>query len=160
MRSVCLPPNVFSWLPLGHLQGGGGGLRGGKFLPWDLSQRVYFTCSSEFAVGNFAPTCCEPTFGWWWLLLFADALPLSLTGLLSLPDELLVSRGGLLFLLGGSVQSNSWRAAVNFWRLAVNCWWLLLVPGGCCYFLMHCCYLMATFFCFSSCERAQQTHAT
>ena len=31
------------------------------------SQRVYFACNLEFAVGNFAPTCCEPTFGWCWL---------------------------------------------------------------------------------------------
>ena len=69
----------------------GGGVRGGKFLPWDISQRVYFACSPEFAVGNFAPTCCEPTFGWWWLLLFADALQLSPRGLLFLPDELLDS---------------------------------------------------------------------
>ena len=83
---------------------GGGGVRGGKFSPWDVSQRVYFACSPEFAVGNFAPTCCEPTVGWWWLLLFADALQLSPRGLLFLPDELLV---------------------------VVTSWWLLLFPGGC-----------------------------
>ena len=71
------------------LQGGGGGLRGGKFSPCDISQRAYFACSPEFAVGNFAPTCCEPTFGW--LLLLADALQLSPRGLLLLPDELLVA---------------------------------------------------------------------
>ena len=47
---------------------GGVGLRGGNFSPWDISQRVYFACSPEFASGNFAPTCCEPTFGWWRLL--------------------------------------------------------------------------------------------
>ena len=46
---------------------GGGKLRGGIISPWDISQRVYFTCNLEFAVGNFAPTCCEPTFGWCWL---------------------------------------------------------------------------------------------
>ena len=68
----------------------GGGGCGGKFSPWDISQWVYFACSPEFAVENFAPTCCEPTFGWWWLLLFADALQLSPRGLLFLPDELLV----------------------------------------------------------------------
>ena len=137
-----------------------GKLRDRKFSPWDISKRVYFACSPEFAVGNFAPTCCEPTFGWWWLLLFADALPLSLRGLLFLPNELLVRNGGLLFLLGGLLHMNSWRAAVDSWWLAADCWWLLLLPGGCCYFLMHCCYLMATFFCFSSCGRAQQTYAT
>ena len=38
--------------------GGGGGFRGAKFSPWDISQRAYFACSPEFAVGNFAPTCC------------------------------------------------------------------------------------------------------
>ena len=59
---------------------------------------------AQFAVGNFAPACCEPPFGWWWLLLFADALWLSPRGLLFLPDELLVSCGGLLFLLGGLLQ--------------------------------------------------------
>ena len=69
---------------------------GGKFSPWDILKRVYFACSPEFAVGNFAPTCWEPTFGWWWLLLFADALLLSLRGLLFLPDELLVSRSFLV----------------------------------------------------------------
>ena len=94
-------------------------LRGGKFSPWAISKRVYFACSPEFAVGNFAPTCCEPTFGWWWLLLLADALPLSFTGLLSLPDELLVSRGGLLFLLGGLLQNNSWWLAVDCWYFRV-----------------------------------------
>ena len=102
------------FLGIARVQGGGRGLASGKFSPWDISKWVYFACSPEFAVGNFAPTCCEPTFGWWWLLLFADSLPLRLTGLLSLPDE----------------------------------------------FLMHCCYLMATFFCFNSCGRAKQTFAT
>ena len=51
----------------------GGGVCGGKFSPWDISQRVYFARRPEFAAGNFAPTCCEPTSAWWWLLLFADA---------------------------------------------------------------------------------------
>ena len=51
----------------------------------------YFAKSPEFAVGNFAPTYCEPTFGWWWLLLFAEALQLSPTGLLFRFDELLVA---------------------------------------------------------------------
>ena len=60
---------------------------------------VFFACSPEFAVGNFTPTCCEPTFGWWWLLLFADALQFSPRGLLFLPDELLVA--GCLLLHGG-----------------------------------------------------------
>ena len=72
-------------------RGGGGGLRAGKFSPWDISRRVYFACTPEFAVGNFAPICCEPTFGWWWLLLLADALQLSPRGWLFLPNELLVA---------------------------------------------------------------------
>ena len=46
---------------------GGGKLRGGIISPWDISQRVYFACNLECAVGNFGPTCCEPTFGWCWL---------------------------------------------------------------------------------------------
>ena len=71
--------------------GGGGGLRGGIISPWDISQRVYFACSPEFAVGNSAPICCELTFGGWWLLLLTDALQLSPRGLLFLPDELLVA---------------------------------------------------------------------
>ena len=75
------------WVTIMEHTKGGGGVCGGKILPWDISQRVYFACSPEFAVGNFAPTCCEPTFGWWWLLLFADALQLSPGGLLFLPDE-------------------------------------------------------------------------
>ena len=39
-----------------NIQGGGGGLCGGKFSPWDISKRVYFAWSPEFVVGNFAPT--------------------------------------------------------------------------------------------------------
>ena len=43
--------------------GGGGGT-----LQWvctyeKISKWVYFACSPEFAVGNFAPICCEPAFG-------------------------------------------------------------------------------------------------
>ena len=89
-------------------RGRGGGLSGGNFSPWDISKWVYFACSPEFAVGNFLPACCEPTFSGWWLLLFADALSLSPRGLLFLSDGLLVSPGGLLFPPSG----------------------LLLIPGG------------------------------
>ena len=28
-----------------------------------ISTQVYFACSPEFVVGNFAMTCCEPAFG-------------------------------------------------------------------------------------------------
>ena len=87
---------------------GGGGLRGGIISPWDTSQRVYFACSPEFAVGNFAPTCCEPTFGWWWLLLLTDALQLSPRGLSFLPDELLVA------------------GCCYFMVVVVISWWLLV----------------------------------
>ena len=65
---------------------GGGGLRREIFAVGYFATG-YFAWSPEFAVGNFAPTCCEPTFGWWWLLLFADALQLILIGLLFLPHE-------------------------------------------------------------------------
>ena len=153
----------------------GGGVRGGKFSPWDISQRVYFAFSPEFAVGNFAPTCCEPTFGWWWLLLFADALLLSPRGLLFLPDELLVA------------------GCCYFMVVVVISWWLLvfsdalLLPfnpckaqysalrplnKGCSKQLKNCFrwlqltsqdpplqILIATFLCFSCCGRAQQTYA-
>ena len=91
-----------------QLATGGVGLRGGKFSPWDISQRVYFACSPEFAVGNSAPTCCEPTFGWWWLLSLADALQLSPRGLLFLPDELLVA------------------GCCYFMVVVVISWWLLV----------------------------------
>ena len=74
-RSMCTRPPIT----------GGGKLRGGIISPWDISQRVYLACNLEFAVGNFAPTCCEPTFGWCWLLLLTDALQLSPRGLLFLP---------------------------------------------------------------------------
>ena len=90
------------------VQGGGGELRGGIILPWDISQRVYFACNLEFAVGNFAPTCCEPTFGWCWLLLLTDALQLSPRGLLFLPDELLVA------------------GCCYFMVVVVISWWLLV----------------------------------
>ena len=89
-------------------RGGRGKLRGGIISPWDISQRVYFARSPEFAVGNFAPTCCEPTFGWWWLLLLTHALQLSPRGLLFLPDELLVA--GCCYFMAGVVIS----------------WWLLV----------------------------------
>ena len=94
-----------------HIQGGGG-LCGGNFLPWDSSQRLYFACSPEFAVGNFAPTCCEPTFGRWWLLLLADALQLSPRGLLFLPDELLVA------------------GCCYFMVVVVISWWLLVFSNA------------------------------
>ena len=79
-----------------------------EFSPCNILQWVYFACSPEFAVGNFAPTCCEPTFGWWWLLLFADALQLSPRGLLFLPDELLVA------------------GCCYFMVVVVISWWLLV----------------------------------
>ena len=41
----------------------GVGLRGGFFAYEKNSNWVYSACSPEFAVGNFAPTCCEPAFG-------------------------------------------------------------------------------------------------
>ena len=99
----------------------GGGTSRRKIFAMRYFEAVYFACTTEFAVGNFAPTCCEPTFGWWWLLLFADALPFSPRVLLFLSDELLVRRGGLLFLLRGVLQINSWKAAVNSWWLAIDC---------------------------------------
>ena len=86
MCALGCPWPLFAEFPTYRIRGGGG-ICGGKFSPWDISKRVYFACSPEFAVENFAPTCCEPTFGWWWLLLFGDALQLSSRGLLFLPDE-------------------------------------------------------------------------
>ena len=83
-------------------------------------------------------------------MLLADALLFSPRGLLFLPDKLLVSCGGLRVLLGGLLQINSWRATVNSSWLAIDCWW--------CYCLMHCCYLMATLFYFSSCGRTDVGH--
>ena len=43
--------------------GGGGGCCTGIFSQEKISTRDYFACSPEFAVENFAPTCCEPAFG-------------------------------------------------------------------------------------------------
>ena len=59
--------SLFVNFTFSNYRGGGGELRGGIISPWDISQWVYFACNLEFAVGNFAPTCCEPTFGWCWL---------------------------------------------------------------------------------------------
>ena len=72
----------------------------------------YFACSPEFAVGGFAPTCCEPTFGWWWLLLLTDALQLSPRGLSFLPDELLVA------------------GCCYFMVVVVISWWLLVFSNA------------------------------
>ena len=71
--------------------GGGGGASWREIFAMGCFEAGLFRMQPEFAVGNFAPTCCEPTFSWWWVLLFADALLLSPRGLLFLPDELLVT---------------------------------------------------------------------
>ena len=106
---------------------GGGGFAAGNFRHGMLRSRFISHAVLNVLWEIFAPTCCEPIFGWWWLLLFADALLLSPKALSFLPDELLVSRGGLLFLLGGCCK-------LIPGGLLLIPGGVLLIAGGCCHF--------------------------